>query len=106
MLPVEQIIVDETGQDKASAIFNAQWYPDVAAYVKQTGTGLTLSVKLQGSVNGSDWNDVGSALTANGVLHNFDGTKRVYYPLYRIYITTNSGNEGFKLNAWICAGGA
>jgi len=105
MLPVDKIIDDEAGQSKASNTFNAQWYQYVTAYVKQTGTGLSLSVKLQGSINNADWVDIGAAITANGILNNFDGTKLVYYPYYRIYITTNSGTNNL-LNAWIGAGGS
>ena len=106
MLPVKQVITDEVEDEKASDIFNAQWYPDVTAYVKQTGTDLALSVKLQGSLNNSDWVDIGNPITSDGILVNHDGTKRVYFPYYRLYITTNTGTEGFKLNAWMGCGGA
>lgn len=104
MLPIEQILVDETGQAKASAVFNAQWYPKVTAYVKRTG-GSAHSVKLQGSMNNSDWVDIGSALTADGILTNNAVTTNIelYFLYYRIYITTNTGGA---LNAWIGAGGA
>jgi hypothetical protein len=105
MLPVDKIIVDEAGQNKASQTFTAQWYQHVTAYVKQTGTGLSLSVKLQGSINNVDWVDIGTPITANGILTNFDGTKLVYYLYYRVWITTNSGTNNL-LNAWMGAGGA
>lgn len=106
MLPVVKIIDEETGTGKASEIFRAQWYPKVVAYVKQTGSGLALSVKLQGSINGTDWVDIGSAITANGILTNFVAAYGdIWYPLYRIYITTNTGTLPV-LNAWIGAGGA
>jgi hypothetical protein len=102
MLPTQKVIDGETGEAKASATFTAQWYPNVTAYVKRTG-GSAHSVKLQGSINNVDWVDIGSALTTDGILTNFDGTKLVYYLYYRIYITTNTGGT---LNAWMGTGGA
>ena len=38
-----------------------------------TGTGTGLSINLQGSLDGTTWNDIGSAATANG-LFTFSGT--------------------------------
>jgi hypothetical protein len=99
MLPIQKILEAETGFNKASNIFNAQWYPKVTVYVKRTG-GSAHSVKLQGSLNNSDWVDIGSALTTNGILTNFDGTKEVWFPYYRLWITSNDGT----LNAWAGAG--
>jgi hypothetical protein len=101
MLPIVKVLVDETGETKAGKTFNAQWYPKVTLCVKRTG-GSAHSVKLQGSMNNSDWVDIGSALTTDGILTNFDGTKEVWYPYYRPYITTNTGGT---LNAWMGAGG-
>jgi hypothetical protein len=100
MLPIQKIIDAETGETKASDIFNAQWYPHITAYIKRSG-GSAHSVKLQGSINNIDWVDIGSALTTDGILTNFDGTKRIWYLYYRIYITTNTGGT---LNAWMGAG--
>jgi len=100
MLPIQKIIDAETGEAKASDIFTAQWYPHITAYIKRTG-GSAHSVKLQGSINNTDWVDIGSALATDGILTNFDGTKQIWYLYYRIYITTNTGGT---LNAWIGAG--
>jgi len=103
MLPMVKIIDAETGQAKASATFNAQWYPHVTAYIKRTG-GSAHSVLLQGSINNADWVDIGSALTTDGILTNFVAAYGyIWYPYYRIYITTNTDGT---LNAWIGAGGA
>ena len=103
MLPIEKVVDGETGEGKASAIFNAQWYPHVTAYVKRTG-GSAHSVKLQGSLNGTDWSDIGSALTDNGFLTNYESTKGyVWCQYFRLYITTNT--EG-TLDCWMGAGGA
>jgi hypothetical protein len=101
MLPIVKVLVGETGETKASKTFNAQWYPHVTCYVKRTG-GSAHSVKLQGSVNNSDWVDIGSALTTDGILTNYD-SKHIWFLYYRLYITTNTGGA---LNAWIGAGGA
>ena len=102
MLPIEKVVDGETGEGKASKTFTAQWYPDVTFYIKCTG-GTAHSVKLQGSINNTDWVDIGTALTADGILTNYDGTKKVWYLYYRLWITTNTGGT---LNAWAGAGGA
>jgi len=103
MLPIQKIIDAETGQAKASAVFNAQWYPKVTAYVNCAG-GSAYSVKLQGSINNVDWFDIGTALTATGILTNFVAAYGdIWYPYYRLWITTNTGGT---INAWMGAGGA
>ena len=97
MLPVEKVFDGETEATANSAIFNAQWYPKVTAQVKRDG-GSTHTVKLEGSINGVDWEEV----DAGGANITLLKSSTDWYHYFRIVL---SGNDG-AIDAWIGAGGA
>jgi len=95
LLEPRKVFTDKTGTG-TSEVFTGNWYPNVTAYIKRTG-GTAHSIQLQGSINGVDWFNVGSAITGDS------GTNGTTWALHwRLSITSNDGT----LNAWIGAGGA
>jgi len=95
ILKPEKVFTDKTGTGD-SAIFNAQWYPDVTAVILRTG-GTAHEVKLQGSLDATNWVDVSTAITGD-----HKSVTGEWYLYWRIVIVSNDGT----INAWIGCGGA
>ena len=93
MLPVDQILTDETGNNKASKVFNAQWYPQVTVILDYTN-GVTANIKLEGSLDGVNWVDVVEAAD-NPITITSDH----WYHYYRLWIAANDRTINAKIGA-------
>lgn len=94
MLEPRKVFTSKTGTG-FSEVFTAQWYPKVTVQIKRTD-GTAHSAQLQGSLDKTNWVDVGSAIT--GAFGNSD----VWFLWWRLNLTSNDGT----IDAWIGAGGA
>ena len=83
--------------------YHLDWLPSSASFIVETTSGTTagISVKVQGSFDGTNWEDTGMAVTAKDTYDHFpvvdwgepDDNAVQTYLYWRIYCTTvGSGN--------------
>lgn len=88
----------------SSEVFTAQWYPNVTAILALTyGATPTVTVALEGSLDGTNWVSLASATYTSGAVKNLEKPVTGWYLYYRL---TLSANTNVTVDAWIGAGGA
>jgi hypothetical protein len=102
MLSPRKVFTAKTGNG-SSEVFTAQWYPDVAVVLALTyGSTPTVTVALEGSLDGTNWVSLTGATYTTGTPKNLEKPVTGWYLYYRITLTANTN---VTVDAWIGAGG-
>jgi hypothetical protein len=102
MLVPRKVFTAKTGNG-SSEVFTAQWYPNIAAILALTyGSTPTVTVALEGSLDGVSYVSLASATYTSGTPKNLEKPVTGWYLYYRLTLTANTN---VTVDAWIGAGG-
>lgn len=100
MQVITQVFTNKTSTGN-STVVQALGAAYVTAQMNITGTGPSATIQLQGSLDGSNWDNIGSAATVTSTSFVYK-TEIQVYRYYQLNMSAISGTSP-SVNAWIAA---
>ncbi len=103
----DQVFTNEAIRDTAN---HNSVKSDTAEFTAQTivihnGLDQQVTLKLQGSVDDTNWIDIGNSFNVAATTNDYD-TVTDYFPCYRVQASCTTAPTTGNLNAWILKTGA
>jgi hypothetical protein len=104
VIPPRQVFTNKTGTG-TSEVFTGEWCVNVSAVLSLSyGATPTITVNLEGSMDGTNWVSLTNATWTSGTPQKLEKPATGYYLFYRLNITANTNVT--VTSALIGAGGA